>query len=100
MNKKLFGIALTVCIGLISAPLFAEVLTEPSHPPIGPKPPTADTRANAEFLKNHAEYYRNLEVYETSLAKQYADQGSSVLKSKHEALASHDRALASEYEPK
>ncbi len=101
MSKNFFRIAIAVCIGLASAPLFAEapVLAEPSHP-IGPTPSKTDVKANADFLKKHAEYYRSLEVYENSLAKQYGDQGNNVLKAKHEALASHEKAIASEYEPK
>ena len=86
-------------MSLASAPLFAEVASEPSHP-IGPSPSKTDVKANADYLKKHAEYYRNLEVYENALAKQYGDQGNNVLKTKHEALASHERAIASEYEPK
>ena len=99
MNKKVLGIAFAVFMGLVSAPLFAEIAPEPSHP-IGPTPLKTDVKANAEFLKKHAEYYRSLEAYENSLAKQYGDQGNNVLKTKHEALASHERAIASEYEPK
>ena len=99
MNKKIFGMAFVVFTGLVSTPLFADIAPAPSHP-IGPTPSQTDVKANAEFLKKHAEYYRSLEVYENSLAKQYGDQGNNVLKAKHEALASHEKAIASEYEPK
>ena len=99
MNKKIFGMGFAAAMALVSASSFAEIAPELSHP-IGPTPSKTDVRANADFLKKHAEYYRSLEVYENSLAKQYADQGNNILKAKHEALASHEKALASEYEPR
>ena len=101
MNKNnTLGLILTACIFAVALPLGATVISEePSHP-MGPTPPTTDYKAHAEFMKKHAEYYRNIEAYEQSLAKKYGDEGNTDLKTKHEALASHDRAIASEYEPK
>lgn len=87
-------------MGLASSPLYAEIEPEFSHPPSGPKPPSTDVKSYAVFLKKHAEYYRSLEAYENALAKQYGDEGNNVLKAKHEALASHEKVIASEYEPR
>jgi hypothetical protein len=99
MNKIVIVMAFAVSTSLASTALFAQIEPELSHP-IGPTPSQTDVRANADFLKKHAEYYRSLEVYENALAKQYGDQGNNVLKAKHEALASHQKAIASEYEPR
>lgn len=101
MNKhNTLGLILAACIGTVALPLGAAVIaTEPSHP-IGPTPPITDHKAHAEFMQKHADYYRDMEAYEQSLAKKYGAEGNNDLKTKHEALASHDRAIASEYEPK
>ena len=101
MNKNNYlGLMLAVFMGAVSLPLGAVVIPEePSHL-IGPTPPMTDHKAYAEFLKKHAEYYRNMEVYEKAMAKKYGDEGHTSLQAKHEALASHDKAIASEYEPK
>lgn len=101
MNKNNYlGLILTAFLGAVALPLAAAVIPEaPSHP-IGPTPPITEHKAHAEFMKKHAEYYRNMEAYEQSMAKKYGDEGNTDLKTKHEALASHDKSVASEYEPK
>lgn len=99
MNKNTYlGLALAAGMAVISASSFAADLPDAPIHPSGPTPSTSDHKGYAEFLKKHAEYYRDLAAYEDAVAKVYGDEGNSTLKAKHQALVTHERALAKEYE--
>lgn len=77
MNKNTYvGLALAIGMAVISATSFAaDLLDSPAHPS-GPSPSISDHKAYAEFLKKHAEYYRDLAAYEDAVAKAYGGEGT------------------------
>ena len=100
MNKNIYlGLVLAVCMGAISAPLLAEVAPASGQTANTGVPTTAEEhKAAAELQKKHAEYHKGLAKHERSVAAVYGSNGQRILMDRHEAIAVHQDALASEYE--
>jgi len=100
MNKNIYcGLILAVCMGTISAPLFAEVAPASEQQANAAAPSTPEEHlAAAALQKKHAVYHKGLANQERSTAAVYQSLGKRILGDRHEALAVHQDALASEYE--
>ena len=101
MNKNTYlGLALAICMGVVSTPLLAEVVSAPEHPANITAPATtpAEHKEAAELHKKHAEHHKAMAEHHKSVAKEYEKAGQHDLKKHHEAMAAHHEALAKEHE--
>jgi hypothetical protein len=93
MNKNTYlSLALATCMGLVSAPLFAEVTPAPEHPAniMAPATTATEHQEAAALHKPHAEQHK-------SLAAEYKKAGHhEALTKKHEKWRS--RTIASPQE--
>jgi hypothetical protein len=106
MNKNIY-LGLIASMSLISASVIAEskqvidqMLTAVEMPVhlSGPAPALSDHKGYAQFLSKQAVYHKGLAKHETTVAQIFGNNGDSVLKSKHEALAAKELALANDYD--
>jgi hypothetical protein len=101
MNKNTYlGLVLAACMGVVSAPLLAEVSPAPEHPANITAPATTPTehRYASELELQHAEHHKAMAAHHKSVAKEYEKTGHHDLKKHHEAMAVHHEALAKEHE--
>jgi hypothetical protein len=101
MNKNTYlGLALAVCMGLVSAPLLAEITPAPEQPANITEPSTTPEqhRYASERELQYAEHHKGMAEHHKSVAKEYEKAGHHDLKKHHEAMAAHHEALAKEHE--
>ena len=97
MNKNTYlSLALATCMGLVSAPLFAEVSPAPEHPANITAPATSapEHKDAAALHKQHAEHHKAMAEHHKSVAAEYKKAGHHDLQKHHEAMAKHHEALA------
>jgi hypothetical protein len=101
MNKNIYlGLALAVCMGVMSASVLAEVVPAPAQPEHITAPATTpvEHKAAAELNLKHAEYHKGLAKHHRSVNAVYQSNGERILGDRQEAIAVHEDALAKEYE--
>ena len=102
MNKKSYlGLVLAACIGVVSAPLLAEVSPAPEQHPANitaPAKSAAEHQEAATLHKQHAEHENTMSVHFKSLAEEYKMLGNHELQKHYVAMAKHHEALAKEHE--
>ena len=90
MNKNTYlGLALSVCMGLMSASAFAEVIPAPTQPEQITAPATTpvEHKAAAELNLKHAEYHKGLAAHHRSVGAVYQSNGQRILGDRQEAIA-------------
>ncbi len=101
MNRnKCSGLALAICMGVISASVLADVVPAPTQPePItAPAITPVEHKAAAELNLKHAEYHKGLAKHHRSVGSVYQSNGQRILGDRQDAIAVHEEALAKEYE--
>ncbi|POZ51491.1 acid-shock protein [Methylovulum psychrotolerans] len=101
MTKNIYlGLALAICMGVMSASVLAEVIPAPVQPEQITAPATTpvEHKAAAELNLKHAQYYKGLAKHHRSVGAVYQSNGQRILGDRQEAIAVHEDALAKEYE--
>lgn len=99
MRTNTYGLALVIFfIGVISAPLWAEVVPAPEHPAniSAPAALAEDHKSAATVHKNLEEHHKAMAEQHKSLAKEHGKAGHKSIQMHHEELAKHLEAIANE----
>lgn len=95
------SLALTICMGVTSAPLLAEDLSTPEHP-VNIAAPDESAASHTEAAAHHKEQTAHhkamVEHYKALVAAEYEKGGHAALTKQHEAMAAHHEALSNEHQ--
>jgi hypothetical protein len=100
MNKNTYiGLVLAACMGVVSAPLLAEIVPAPEHPAniTAPAKTPEEHRYATELELQHAEHHKAMAAHHKSVAAEYKKAGHKELHKHHEAMAKHHEELAKEH---
>jgi len=101
MNKNTYlGLALAVCMSIVSVLLLAEISPVPEHPGYiaASAISVKEHQEAAEFHKEYKEHYLALAQYHESAAAAYGKSGDQKLKKHHEEMAIVHEEMAKTHE--
>ena len=102
MNKNIYpGLALAVCMSVVSAPLLAEISPAPEYPAniTAPATSASEHQEAADLHKKQAAYHKAMaEHYKSLIAAEYEKGGEADLNKHYEVMTTHHEALSTEHQ--
>lgn len=99
MKKNVcLSLALTICMGVTSAPLLAEDLSTSVNIAAPDESAASHTEAAAHHKEQAAHHKAMVEHYKALVAAEYEKGGHTALTKQHEAMAAHHEALSNEHQ--